>query len=1310
MKLLASADHHFDEHSRFEQCIRVHADMVDVARRERVDVFLSAGDIYERASTPKEREAAADWLVHMAEVCPVVITRGNHDKDLDLEILARLESRHPIHVISQACVVHVAGAAIAAVPWPNPAALKVSGMEPKEALRGVLRGLGSQMEDHDGPRILLGHLMVDGSTVSNGQPLLGQPINVGLDDLALANAHLGIMGHIHKAQRWDINGHPHLYTGSPFRTEFGQTEEKTFVLAEFDGNKLVSLEEIPTAASPMVHLTGEWDEVEGVLYADVDENQVIGAEVRLRYEVPLDRRVKAKEMALRYKEEILQCGALSVKVEEVPVVVKRARAPEVARSRSIAEKLPAHWESIGFDPRERREALLEKAHAVEEEVGTGGVGPTSLRLHRFRCRDLGPVRGEWGFDLDKFPEGSIVAFTGKNGAGKTHALEMSIGGACHRRTQTQNTPLKRASSRDSLLESVISSGGRTWTLRHGLDGIGGHSTALVLDENKKPVNEDTKVSVFDTWTAKNLPDPSVLYSTQFAAQPGKKSRPRFIDLDSADRISVLLKTLGVERIEAMAAEARRWRDSAQNDFEKASTRLADEVERTGDVKVLRKELDAAEKKVAEAAELVALTQKSLDQANEKNRQAQLEETRREAKRVEKAKVERDFEALQLKVRELKHRKANLEQALVGTEEDQALVDSLPELENERKLREENELYRKRHAELREKIEGFDREIADVERQIALGDELLRLNSDIRSAAEEYEELAASLLRLGSEKDVLTRRISDVQRALSDESADGRRRGELVIKKAKIEAVLTLEADVVAAVERFTEVLGEYDDAEADLRLLTETLEELQSSHVAGAEERISSLRHGLANITLTPAAAERIAHDALDEDDKAVELAKTLPAETTTAKQRVREAQARLDKARAEKDEVSKLAAKRDAIVEARNQLDGVTAELAEIDDRRGALRGGLDSLKGELNGVQTLIDETDAKWELLKPLASRLGALETAEAVVAEKRKLLAATQERREVIISEKIRTPVPDNLDRADVEDRIRAAEQARERQAERATARARLEELDPQLDTAVAAEAKLAESLESFGDLSPVDMVDTSEKERSLEVLKAEETKARNAVAEASVRLKTANERSAHIDVIRQEKTRLSNDVSDWTRLALDFGRGGIQSAEVDSAGEILTELCNDLLHECHGPRFTVSIETKALSADGKKDLDRCYVRVIDTEAGREDDASSFSGGERVLLSECIENGLLALACIKHDVTGATIIRDESGAALDPANGRAYLKMLRAVVEKVKAANLLIVTHSTELQEMVDARIEVVASTSRAQSRAEEDAAE
>jgi DNA repair exonuclease SbcCD nuclease subunit len=376
MMILASGDHHFDERSHFDECVRVHRWMVELARSEQPDVFLSGGDIYERASTPLEREAVAETLTSMAEVCPVVISKGNHDRARDVELMRRLRTRHPVIVEERAGVHVVAGVAVGAIAWPEPAfrtaraeSSDAAASDLRASLCNILRGLGVQLAEHDGPRVLLGHLMVDGSVTSTGQPLLGQPINVGLTDLALARAQLGIISHVHKAQAFDVLGAPHWYPGSPFRTTFGQLETKLVLLAEFDRRGLVGVHEVATPATPMVHVEDEWGVHNGEmcwLVGDIGEvPDARGAEIRFRYRVANEHREAAKAEAEKWRDAWLREGAVSVKLEQEIVVETRARMPTVVAATRPSEKLEAYWAAKGFDPGERRALLLEKFAELE---------------------------------------------------------------------------------------------------------------------------------------------------------------------------------------------------------------------------------------------------------------------------------------------------------------------------------------------------------------------------------------------------------------------------------------------------------------------------------------------------------------------------------------------------------------------------------------------------------------------------------------------------------------------------------------------------------------------------------------------------------------------------------------------------------------------------------------------------------------------------------------------------------------------------------------------------------------------------------
>lgn len=388
MKIAIIADSHFDESSRFEECIRLHDWMAaDMAARG-VELILHAGDVFERKSTPTERRAVADWLRKCAEIAPAVIVRGNHDALGDLALFAKLRTRHPI-VVEEAVGVHVVnGVAVAALAWPRKAELlarldssvghDASEQIAGDVLRDVLRGLGVQLAAHDGPRVLLAHAMVRGSVTSLGQPLVGCDLEIGLEDLALARAHLVAIGHIHKGQDWRFGDAPIVYPGSPRRTAFGEVEEKAYVVAEFQGAQLVGWERVVVPATPMLLLEGEYAAehvglpgdvvVPAGLVLDVPAD-VTGAEVRLRYHVESDRRDAAKAAAEDVKRDLLANGAISVKVEEVVEATTRARAPEIAVAQTIADKLEVFWRAKGIAVSDARKAkvfskLAEVDHAV----------------------------------------------------------------------------------------------------------------------------------------------------------------------------------------------------------------------------------------------------------------------------------------------------------------------------------------------------------------------------------------------------------------------------------------------------------------------------------------------------------------------------------------------------------------------------------------------------------------------------------------------------------------------------------------------------------------------------------------------------------------------------------------------------------------------------------------------------------------------------------------------------------------------------------------------------------------------------------
>lgn len=374
MIIACVADSHFDESSRFEECVRLHDWIATDLERRRPDLICHAGDVFEKKSTPAERLAVARWLRRCSDIAPVLVVRGNHDVLGDLPIFARLKGKHPVHVEEAASIHVINGVAVAAMAWPRKAemlAWRCPNTEETaaDALRGVLRGLGAGLAQHEGPRLLLAHAMVRASRTSTGQPLCGCDFELGLEDLALADADAYLLGHIHMGQDWTIGSAPCFYPGSPRRTAYGELEPKGYALVHCERAGSLTWERVETPATTMLQFEYDWTDGmfcrEGVRLHEEERGDVWGAECRFRYRVASDQREAARAAAAEVKAEWIEAGALAVKVEEEVIAVSRARLPEVARLRSLREKLEALWRHRGAEPDAvRRARLLAKVESL----------------------------------------------------------------------------------------------------------------------------------------------------------------------------------------------------------------------------------------------------------------------------------------------------------------------------------------------------------------------------------------------------------------------------------------------------------------------------------------------------------------------------------------------------------------------------------------------------------------------------------------------------------------------------------------------------------------------------------------------------------------------------------------------------------------------------------------------------------------------------------------------------------------------------------------------------------------------------------
>jgi len=550
-----------------------------------------------------------------------------------------------------------------------------------------------------------------------------------------------------------------------------------------------------------------------------------------------------------------------------------------------------------------------------------------------------------------------------------------------------------------------------------------------------------------------------------------------------------------------------------------------------------------------------------------------------------------------------------------------------------------------------RLDDLTRKIADGERRIADLSERLGNNRQVLARRAEIERAVAE----AAELDIAIRERDQIQaarrKALDDArtALDAARRR---LTRAKAAVALAAEAhsaavrreevlrrEIEAAREALPEHEAELAQAVARSAAAAAELERLRSRTIAGAGQRIAALREGLTDVEMGAEDIEQArdyAHAALARDSATVEDAETLPALIASAQRETEQA------ARQENSARLSLSIVRNALAR-EGELPALAHEVAAAYARRIAAGAEEDEASGEVEQriKEGLAIEPDApasdlteRRAALAPLLRLAPGLAQAEARIAEiQPQILTLTAEvettKREHAAIEVEDVPAPRNM-----------------------------QQLELALQTATAG--------------------------RSWAI-------SRHAVAVRDA--EAAREARAKADAMAVEVAQAEQRLADWTRLAADLGRDGLQALEIDAALPDLTERANDLLHSCHGSRWTVRIESTRASADGKKQIEGLAVWVLDTQAGREGPGETYSGGERVILAEAVALPLVALWCERQGVERPTLVRDESGAALSAENAVAYVAMLRRAASWIGADKVLVVTHSDDIRRLSDATVVV-----------------
>lgn len=539
------------------------------------------------------------------------------------------------------------------------------------------------------------------------------------------------------------------------------------------------------------------------------------------------------------------------------------------------------------------------------------------------------------------------------------------------------------------------------------------------------------------------------------------------------------------------------------------------------------------------------------------------------------------------------------------------------------------------------------QIAETQARIANNRGLLNRAEEIRSAetrAEEIKGELATIERETTEANAALREHSAKNEAAekaSFEAANAMRASERRV--SSVEARLANRSLIEAGVAESARLAELIPDLEADHEKASAEVARLQRLLLAGKDERIAALRTGLETIADVPdpdlAPLNVWARNTLANDNGRAAEAARAPDDLKRAEEKMSSARAAVSRTSTGLSNARSLAARLPEIEAAERDLIAAKTELEQADEAARTTLRARDASRvphpAEGKPLALLARKVELTDELakLKPTVDLVKHLEQAQALITERERQLAQQQETKAQAERELAALPVIElqQVDVGGAERDLRAKEQA-EREAHAAQTRAQ--------DA-----AKLGE-----------------------------ETLAKRATAESAI---AAGE----------------SLLSDFVRLSQDLGRDGLQAFLIDAALPELNATINHLLHTTLGTRWTVQLMTDRLASDGKKSIEGLPVLVLDTQNGREADADTYSGGEHVLINEACSLALTMLACRRAGIERPTIVRDESGAALSPERARQYVAMLRLACKQLDAAGLLLVSHSTEVQELCDHQIRI-----------------
>jgi exonuclease SbcC len=127
----------------------------------------------------------------------------------------------------------------------------------------------------------------------------------------------------------------------------------------------------------------------------------------------------------------------------------------------------------------------------------------------------------------------------------------------------------------------------------------------------------------------------------------------------------------------------------------------------------------------------------------------------------------------------------------------------------------------------------------------------------------------------------------------------------------------------------------------------------------------------------------------------------------------------------------------------------------------------------------------------------------------------------------------------------------------------------------------------------------------------------------------------------------------------------------------------------LLEGCFDNKFEIRFRTQRPKADGRGMVDDFDVEVRNKNLDRTCLVDELSGGQFVLVNEAVNLGIAIYNMRQGEgIRYETLFRDETVGALDAANGKEYVRMLRRAMDLGGFRQVIFICHTPLVWELAD----------------------